>query len=66
MITIYEKPLDYPTSYVARLWDGTVPKGLPFVVLADTIRELRDLIPKSMWVMPRAPTDDPTIVETWL
>lgn len=64
MITIYNRPTDYPDKYVARLWDCNVPTHL--VATADTLEEIRTTIPPNMTQLPHMAGDDPCIVEVWL
>lgn len=55
---------DYPRRYVARLWDMSVPKSTQYMVLEDTLEDLRKTIPAEMNRLPAAPDD--SIVEAWL
>ena len=55
---------DYPRRYVARLWDMSVPTSTQYMVLEDTLEELRKTIPAEMSRPPAAPDD--SIVEAWL
>lgn len=55
---------DYPRRYVARLWDMSVPKSTQYIVLEDTLEDLRKTIPAEMNRLPAAPDD--SIVEAWL
>lgn len=55
---------DYPRRYVARLWDMSVPTSTQYMVLEDTLEELRKTIPAEMSRLPAAPDD--SIVEAWL
>lgn len=55
---------DYPRRYVARLWDMSVPTSTQYIVLEDTLEELRKTIPAEMIRLPAAPDD--SIVEAWL
>lgn len=55
---------DYPRRYVARLWDMSVPTSTQYMVLEDTLEELRKTIPAEMSRLPAAPDDN--IVEAWL
>lgn len=55
---------DYPRSYVARLWDMSVPTSTQYMVLEDTLEDLRKTIPAEMNRLPAAPDD--SIVEAWL
>jgi len=66
--TVYDHPRDHPDSYVARRWltsEGQVIATSDMFV-ADTIEELRSLLPPGLVCMPRMPMDDPVIVECWL
>nr|DAI56795.1 MAG TPA: hypothetical protein [Caudoviricetes sp.] len=64
MICVYENPADYPGKYVARLWDLQRPTG--FVVVADSLEQIREAIPEGMVPFNRSGEDDPVIVETWI
>ena len=64
MICIYDHPTDYPSSYVARVWDANYPTHL--VALADTLEEIRAKIPPNMTKLPPMKEDDPVIVEVWI
>lgn len=70
MWTIYWSPKDYPEKYVARRWDivrgdaKAHPTNDMFV--SDSIVELRELLPRGLYPMPRFGADDPCIVEVWL
>lgn len=55
---------DYPRRYVARLWDMSVPTSTQYMVLEDTLEDLRKTIPAEMNRLPAAPDD--SIVEAWL
>lgn len=55
---------DYPRRYVARLWDMSVPTSTQYMVLEDTLEELRKTIPAEMSRLPAAPDD--SIVEAWI
>ena len=55
---------DYPRRYVARLWDMSVPTSTQYMVLEDTLEDLRKTIPAEMNRLPAAPDD--SIVEVWL
>jgi hypothetical protein len=72
--TIYAKPVDYPDQFVARKFlvgPRTFLVGPPFIptndmFVAETIEELRALLPLGLTRLPRAPSDDRFIVESWL
>lgn len=64
MYVIYDHPSDYPNCFVIRLWkDGQPTVGH---MLTNTLEGARRLIPKGLHCIPRDPTDDPVIVESWL
>ena len=65
IISVYRKPKDYPDKYVARLWDIN-NKPTTFVVIADTLERVRELIPRSMVCIPPSEKDDPVIVEVYI
>lgn len=68
MWTVYDHPLDYPESFVARkcIVDrrGIVHSDKMFK--ADTLDELRALLPAGLYRIHRYEQDDPMIVEVWL
>lgn len=64
LICIYDSPEDWPGKFVARLWDMQRPT--PYVAVADSLEELRALIPTGMMPLPRDPRDAGCIVETWI
>jgi hypothetical protein len=65
--TIYRHPLDYPGSYVARLF--TLDAPTEHVLVSDTLDHLRamllDAYPGLVCIC-RSENDEPQIVETWL
>ncbi len=64
IIAIYNNPADYPGKYVARLWD--INKATKFIVVRDSLEEIRKTIPSYMARLGACSMDDPVIVETWL
>jgi hypothetical protein len=64
--TIYRRPTDYPRQYVAR--PHSVRQGSPFLVhlLANTLEEIRAMIPPHLAQFDRDPSDDIPIVEIWI
>ena len=68
MWIVYDRPPDYPESFVAR---KTVT-GVSIVTMtdemftADTLDELRALLPPGLYRIHRFEQDDPKIVEVWL
>ena len=64
IIAIYKHPADYPSSFVARLWDLTRPTM--YIVLRDNINDIRQTIPPVFDRLLPTKQDDPVIYETWI
>lgn len=67
--TVYCRPADYPMLYVARQWDINGSGELrptTALVTATTLAGIRKKIPLGLSRLPRSPSDDACIVETWL
>ena len=65
IICVYYNPSDYPGKYVARVFDVTVASK--YVVVKDTLEEIRKAIPKNRFKrFVRRDNDDPVIVETYI
>lgn len=68
--TIYDHPKDHPDSFVARLWivelDAKLIIATSDMFVADTLEELRSLLPLGLTRLSRYPGDDPVIIEAWL
>ena len=68
MITIYERPDEFPDEYVAQLW--LMRRGAPvmtgMVLRAASLDALREMLPPGLHCLPREPGDEEAIVETWL
>lgn len=64
LICVYCNPKDYPSKYVARLWDCNIPTQI--MATADTLEGIRAKIPDTMVRLERDQRDDPVIVETWI
>jgi hypothetical protein len=76
--TVYKHPRDYPDQYVARRFEvggaptdvrllhAAAPSPTNDMFVADTLREVRALLPPGLFRMPRQESDDPVIVEVWL
>ena len=71
MWAVYDHPSDYPEHWVARRFDifhgisEPVPNREHFFT-ADTLEEIRNLIPSGLVCLTRSEGDDPCITETWL
>lgn len=68
MWTIYEKPKDFPDSYVARMFEvAKEPVATHHTIRSDQLEPLRAAFAQAGLVcMARSPEDDPKIVEVWL
>lgn len=71
IVAVYEHPDDISDSYVARahiLSHGVkAPYASPAIYIArDTLDAVRAAIPADMLRICRQPTDDPTIVESYM
>jgi hypothetical protein len=66
---IYERPKDYPDSFVVRCWD--IKRGadapIPHAVgcLCASLEEARDQVPVGHVNIGRMAEDEPQIVEVW-
>lgn len=63
MIVVYDSPSEFPSKFVARLFNVDIPTN--YFVTADTLEELRKKMPFNMIRTGRSPQDDIIIVETW-
>lgn len=67
MLTIYERPADYPDLYVVRVWECLpTPQPTNMVVLTTTLEEARRRLPQGYQRISRSEIDDPKIVETYI
>lgn len=65
--TIYKKPSEYPSQFVARRWLITLPPTpTEDVFVAEDLSSVRDLLPPGLYCIPASPLDDPSIVEIWI
>lgn len=62
--TVYRKPLDYPTMYVARKF--ILNKPTDEILVAPTLKLLRNKLPQGLYRIPRSAHDDPVIEECWV
>lgn len=67
MWVVTQNPTDYPGQFVAREWliGGDVLGATLNHHVADTLDDVRDLIPPGLVQVDRHPKDDPAIVECW-
>lgn len=67
MWVISERPSDFPTKFVARKWEvAKTPELTADILVADSLEEVRGMIPQGLYRLARDPSDEPQIVETWL
>jgi hypothetical protein len=69
MWVVYDHPRDYPSAaFAARRWEivrgGIIVTADMFT--ADTLEEVRALLPSGLHRMPRLAHDDVAILEVWL
>lgn len=65
--TVYAHPRDYPDKFVARkCLVATTVQLTHDMFVADTLAEIRSLLPPGLMRLDRFPEDDPVIVEVWL
>lgn len=64
VIAIYNKPDDFPTGYIARLFDGMEPTEK--VVTGETLESVRGKIPKGYIRIPGDKKDVGSLVESWI
>lgn len=71
MWNVYNKPLDFPESVVARKFlvahwyapDGF--KATDDVLVGNTVDEVRALLPPGLVCVPRSEKDESQVVESW-
>lgn len=61
---IYDHPRDYPCQWVARKWNYDKPTDE--VLGADTLEQLREMLPPGLFGLRSSVDDDPCIREIWL
>lgn len=73
MYVIYDRPSDYPTKFVVRIFKVVdIADNIVNIVdkaitgQADTLEECRKLIPKGYSNVGRTKYDDPVIAEVWI
>ncbi len=65
--TVYDKPTDYPTQFIARRWLATLPPTpTSEVLVANDLNSVRKLLPPGLYCIPASPHDGPYIIETWI
>jgi hypothetical protein len=70
MWTVYDRPADYPNSFVARKFEvssgGELRPTADMIVAPDLGNIRRVLANRGLTCITRSLDDDPKIVETWL
>lgn len=64
LIAICNNPDDFPTGYIARLFNGTEPTGK--TVTGETLEAVRGKIPEGYTMLPRSGKDVGSLVELWI
>lgn len=66
IITIYEKPLDYPSSYIARVFELEKPTNT--LICKNSLEECRADIKAAGFkiCVPRSENDVLSVVESWI
>lgn len=65
LFVLYDHPKDFPDKIVVRVWDAK--RGATNIVwLADTLEQARAAMPPHFIRLPRSPTDDPVIIESYV
>lgn len=67
VIAVYDRPLDFPHQYVARIFDSDKPTNI--ILLRDSLSKIREDIKLNLPQMvrlPRAGNDVGSLVETWI
>jgi hypothetical protein len=68
MWTVYDRPTDYPTGFIARLFliYSTAVVATDQTVSSPDVAVIRQLLAnQGLFCMPRDESDDPKIVESW-
>lgn len=65
---IYQNPRDFPGKFVLRPQDTSREGIRPWSVAQtfDSLVAARAAVPPGLWHLPRDPSDDPVIVESWI
>ncbi|MGE8063922.1 hypothetical protein [Pseudomonas sp. NPDC089569] len=65
--TVNDKPIDYPTQFIACRWLATLsPTPTRDILVADDLYSIRKMLPPGLFCIPSSPLDGPSIVETWI
>jgi hypothetical protein len=65
--TIRYNPSDFPGKFTARRhWILPTSIATQEVFIGETLEEIRKMLPKGLYRIPRSPEDDPVIIESWI
>ena len=66
--TVYEKPRDYPTGWIARMHEvgGAVVKPTGHVIKAVELEPIREKLARAGLSIPRQEDDEWEIIESWI
>lgn len=64
VITVYERPADFPESFVARVYD--LDQWTPYAMVKTSLEAIRKEIPNRFYRLERMVGDDPAILEVWI
>ena len=65
--TVYVDPIDYPGKWVLRGHEvGAVTKPHDHCVVADSLEEIRQAVPRGLVRLQHDQDDDPHIYESWV
>jgi len=64
--TVFDSPLDFQGKMVVRPFSGRMNTPLLVRGVADTLDEIRLLLPEGLYRLDRHKDDVPSIVETWI
>lgn len=67
--TVYDRPSDYPDSFVARrhvVRAGGITVATLDAVFSTSLDGVRAKLPPGLYRMPRHADDEPHIVESWI
>lgn len=66
MVAVYEKPLDFPDKYIARVFDCEKPTNV--IIIRDSLQACQEDIKVAGFLvcMERSLNDALSVVETWM
>lgn len=64
--TVCKDTSDFPGSYTARPHSTISQRPLELVLVASTLKAIREMLPPGLACLQRDIKDDPVIVESWV